>query len=93
MPAGVAVGLRCAPDTVSAVLRGELIQVRGRKRAIDILFTPDHPDDVSFVQAVMEDAGEGSEFEDIDSHEADLVRLMRTRTFVVATKTLAAPPN
>jgi hypothetical protein len=79
--------------SLSAVLRGELIHVRGRKRPIDILFNLDHPDDVSFVQEVTEDTDEDAELEDIDGDEADLVRMMRTRTFVVAAKMLAAQPN
>jgi len=81
--------------SLSAVLRGELVQVRGRKRPIDILFNLDHPEDVSFVSEVMENSDEDTEAPDDDSNkpEADLVNLMRLRTFVVSSSTLASQPN
>lgn len=81
--------------SLSAVLRGEHISVRGRKRPIDILFNLDHPDDVSLITEVHED--DGGEDDDVDglddAEEADLQTRMRMRTFVVASKALAALPN
>lgn len=81
--------------SLSAVLRGEHITVRGRKRPIDILFNLDHPDDVSLITEVNEDdATEYDDTDDLDDAEADdLQTRMRMRTFVVASKALAALPN
>jgi hypothetical protein len=81
--------------SLSAVLRGELVQVRGRKRPIDILFNLDHPEDVSFVAEVDEDSDDDFDAlsSEIDSEETDIVRRMRGRTFVVSAKALAAQPN
>lgn len=81
--------------SLSAVLRGEHINVRGRKRPIDILFNLDHPDDVSLITEVHE--ADDIEDDDVDglddAEEADLQTRMRMRTFVVASKALAALPN
>ena len=81
--------------SLSAVLRGELINVRGRKRPIDILFNLDHPEDVSFVTEVIENSDSDADSEEIDAEtdEADIVQRMRNRTFVVSAKTLSAQPN
>jgi hypothetical protein len=81
--------------SLSAVLRGEHISVRGRKRPIDILFNLDHPDDVALITEVNEDdASEDDETDGLDdAEEADLQTRMRMRTFVVASKQLAALPN
>lgn len=89
--------------SLTAVLNGEPIQVRGRKRPIEILFNLEHPDgppsDVTDVESdeespltpddeISEDAMEESG--DID--EGLMARLNR-RTFVVSSKNLASQPN
>lgn len=81
--------------SLSAVIRGELVTVRGRKKPIDILFNLDHPEDVGLITEVFEDGGEGDDDpdDDLDSEESDLQARMRMRTFVVASKALAALPN
>jgi hypothetical protein len=86
--------------SLSAVLRGELISVRGRKRPIDILFNLDHPEGVSLITEVYEnddtdidDDDDLPTLDDETSEENDLQRRMRLRTFVVASKALAALPN
>ncbi len=83
--------------SLSAVLRGEQISVRNRKRPIDILFNLDHPDDVALITEVYENDGEDEELDGIDqtddADEHDVQRRMRLRTFVVASKALAALPN
>ncbi|MDG2390056.1 MAG: DUF262 domain-containing protein [Planctomycetaceae bacterium] len=40
--------------SLSAVLRGEPIQVRWRKRPIDLLFNLEHPDELMFITEVNE---------------------------------------
>jgi hypothetical protein len=80
--------------SLSAVLRGELVEVRGRKRPIDILFNLDHPETVSFVPDVLENSDEDMEVpDDSDNPDDDLVSLMRSRTFVVSSSVLASQPN
>lgn len=81
--------------SLSAVLRGEPISVRGRKRAIDILFNLDHPDTLEEFTEVEEDAEDGFDDEDGDDEEAelDLQERLRRATFVVASKALARLPN
>ncbi|SRR6266536_590409 len=48
--------------SLSAVIRGKPIIVRGRKRPIDLLFNLDHPDELSVVTEVQED---GDDDEDL----------------------------
>ena len=51
--------------SLSAVIRGEPVSVRGRKRPIDLLFNLEHPDHLTIVTEVEED-GEDEEDEDGD---------------------------
>jgi hypothetical protein len=83
--------------SLSAILRGEKIQVRDRKRPIDILFNLDHPDGVGILTEVEEE-GDAEEDEDDygldgEDNEDDLTERMKRRTFVVANKQLAALTN
>lgn len=91
--------------SLTAVLGGELVQVRGRKRPIDILFNLDHPDgpptddseitsdEDSPVVAEDEQGEEADAGEDGDETEQGLLEKLNRRTFVVAAKSLAALPN
>lgn len=88
--------------SLTAVLGGELVQVRGRKRPIDILFNLDHPDgpptddtevtsdEDSPMAADDELADDGTEDDDT---EQGLQEKLNRRTFVVASKNLASLPN
>ena len=91
--------------SLSAVLRGEPIRVRGRKRPIDILFNLEHPDSMNEVIEVDEDDGgndDGTE-DALDSEEAEegdeivegesLHERLRQLTFVVGSKAMASLPN
>lgn len=81
--------------SLSAVIRGEPIKVRGRKRPIDILFNLEHPDALSIVTEVNEEQDEDQD-DDLfgaDAVEEDLQQRLSELTFVVATKQLAAKPN
>lgn len=89
--------------SLTAVLNGEPVTVRGRRRPIDILFNLEHPDgppsealevdsDESSPLAtddeLPDDADNGGE----DDEEAVMEKLNR-RTFVVASKSLLAQPH
>lgn len=89
--------------SLTAVLSGTSVQVRGRKRPIDILFNLDHPDgpptDIVEVESdedaptssddELSDEAEDSE----DGNEQGLQEKLNRRTFVVAAKNLASQPQ
>lgn len=91
--------------SLTAVLGGELVQVRGRKRPIDILFNLDHPDgpptddtevtsdEDSPVAADDELGDEADDADEGDDGEQGLQEKLNRRTFVVASKSLASLPN
>lgn len=88
--------------SLSALIRGEPVTVRNRKRPIDLLFNLDHPDGLSVVSEVNEEADDDEAAaddaadvldEEVDSTEDELLRRFERMTFVVASKKLAAMPN
>ena len=91
--------------SLTAVLGGEMVQVRGRKRPIDILFNLDHPEgppihdtEITADQdsPVTNDDEEGDEIdtdEEEDASGSGLQEQLKRRTFVVAAKNLATLPN
>jgi len=91
--------------SLTAVLGGELVQVRGRKRPIDILFNLDHPDgpptddtevtsDEDSPVAADDELGDDAEgVDEGDDNEQGLQEKLNRRTFVVASKNLASLPN
>jgi hypothetical protein len=86
--------------SLSAVLRGEPIKVRGRKRDIDILFNLEHPDKlteftevVSDEESALEIEDEADEREQVEEEEISLPERLKRMTFVVASKALAQQPN
>lgn len=91
--------------SLTAVLGGELVQVRGRKRPIDILFNLDHPDgpptddtevtsDEDSPVAADDELGDDADGADEgDDSEQGLQEKLNRRTFVVASKNLASLPN
>lgn len=91
--------------SLTAVLSGTSVQVRGRKRPIDILFNLDHPDgpptDIVEVESdedsptasddeLSDDADDG---DSADGSEQGLQEKLNRRTFVVAAKNLASQPQ
>jgi hypothetical protein len=89
--------------SLTAVLNGEPVSVRGRKRPIEILFNLEHPDgppsDVVEVESdeetplladdeLVEDNGS-----DEDESEKALIERLNKRTFVVASRQLETMPN
>ena len=88
--------------SLTAVLNGDPVQVRGRKRPIDILFNLEHPDgpptDVVEVESdedspVTPEDELVDEADDSDDAEQGLQEKLNRRTFVVASKNLASQPN
>jgi hypothetical protein len=89
--------------SLTAVLNGDPVVVRGRKRPIDILFNLDHPDGPP-TEALEVDSDEDSALtpddeitdeldEAAEDNEQGLLNRLNRRTFVVASKTLLALPN
>ena len=78
--------------SLSAVIRGEPVSVRGRRRPIELLFNLEHPEELTVVTEVNEDEeddedAEGDIIEDeADSTDDDLERRFNRMTFVVATR-------
>jgi len=90
--------------SLTAVLGGELVQVRGRKRPIDILFNLDHPDgpptddtevtsDEDSPVAADDELADDADGTEDDDTEQGLQEKLNRRTFVVASKNLASLPN
>lgn len=87
--------------SLSAVLRGEPVAVRGRKRPIDVLFNLEHPEELELVTEVDEDGDESEDDDDnelgddeaADASEDEIQRRLSQLTFVVAAKRLAQLPN
>ncbi len=84
--------------SLSAVIRGEHVRVRGRRRPIELLFNLEHPDHLEVVTEVHEDS-EGDDDDDLgeddatDSSADELRRRFEKMTFVVATKKLSGLPH
>ena len=83
--------------SLSAILRGESVHVRGRRRPIDILFNLDHPESLEEHVEVEGDETNGSdeddEVEETEDDEQTIQERLRKLTFVVANNTLAVLPN
>lgn len=88
--------------SLTAVLNGEPVTVRGRKRPIEILFNLEHREGPP-AEIVEEESDEESPFtpddeladdtEEVDGNEKSLIERLNQRTFVVASKNIAALPN
>lgn len=89
--------------SLTAVLGGEPVSVRGRKRPIDILFNLEHPDgpptDIIEVESdevspvIADDEITDENGEETDENEAGLQEKLNRRTFVVSSKNLASQPQ
>lgn len=82
--------------SLSAVIRGEPVSVRGRRRPIDLLFNLEHPDQLTVVTEVEENGDDEDDVDDdgeligdeTDSNEDELLKRFNKMTFVVATRKL-----
>lgn len=83
--------------SLAAVIRGEPIIVRGRRKPIDILFNLEHPDGPGEFTEVEGDEDSALDDDDAsdesDDDERGLQERLSRATFVVASKALAALPN
>lgn len=78
--------------SLSSVLRGEPVGVRGRKKPIDILFNLEHPESLSLVTEVNEDDGDDDDL-NADATDDDIQQRLEQMTFVVSTRKLAKLPH
>src|SRR5439155_1608808 len=79
--------------SLSAVIRGELVKVRGRKRPIQLLFNLEHPDHLAVVTEVEENGSDDEDDDELtddeaDSSEDELQKRFDRMTFVVTTRKL-----
>lgn len=79
--------------SLSAVIRGEPVSVRGRQRPIELLFNLEHPEHLTIVTEVNEDSDEELVEDETDSNEDELQTRFDKMTFVVATKKLESLPH
>jgi hypothetical protein len=89
--------------SLSAVIRGVAVEVRGRKRPIELLFNLEHPDSLPFVTEVNEEGNDDGEEDsndeetldenDADSSEDELQKRFDKMTFVVSTRKLEQLPH
>ena len=84
--------------SLSAVIRGEQVRVRGRKKPIEILFNLAHPEHLAIVTEVNEDGDDEDDNDDLiddetDSSEDDLQKRFDRMTFVIGTRKLEQMPQ
>ncbi len=79
--------------SLSAVIRGEPVSVRGRRQPIELLFNLEHPDDQTVVTEVNENDEDDLVEDETDSTEDELQQRFNKMTFVVATRKLAQLPQ
>jgi hypothetical protein len=88
--------------SLSAVIRGEAVKVRGRKRPVELLFNLEHPDHLTVVTEVEENGTDDDDDDELfpadtgdeaDSTEDELQKRFDRMTFVVATKKLEQSPH
>lgn len=84
--------------SLSAVIGGQPVSVRGRKKPIDLLFNLEHPDELAVITEVDEEGDDEEDEQEFGSDEADssddeLQKRFDSMTFVVATKKLAQMPQ
>lgn len=85
--------------SLSAVIRGEGVMVRGRRRPIDLLFNLEHPEELAVVTEVNENNDDDEDDEEeliedeADSTDDELQKRFERMTFVVATRKLEQRPH
>lgn len=57
--------------SLSAVLRGSPVTVKGRKKPVEILFNLDHPDTLTFITEVAEESDSEEDADDADDADDD----------------------
>ncbi len=75
------------------MIRGEPVNVRGRKRLIDIPFNLDHPNKLIGFTDFDEDSDDNEEPDQTDASEDELLQRFNQMIFVVSTKKLESNPQ
>jgi hypothetical protein len=81
--------------SLSAILSGESVQVRNRKRPIEILFNLEHPEGPPVDITEVDENDFTADVEDVEDEESatrDIQDELRKRTFVVASRSLQNDP-
>lgn len=79
--------------SLSSVLRGAPVHVKGRKTAVEILFNLDHPDELTFITEVNEDVENDDDLDAEDEVDLDPMERVNKRAFHVANKAVGSLPN
>ncbi len=84
--------------SLSAVIRGQPVGVRGRRKPMELLFNLEHPEDLAVVTEVNEEGDDDEDEQEliedeVDSSEDELQKRFERMTFVVATKKLEQLPH
>ncbi len=79
--------------SLSAVIRGQPVSVRGRQRPVELLFNLEHPTELSVVTEVNEKNDNVLVEDEADSTEDELQQRFDKMTFVLATKKLEQLPQ
>ncbi len=80
--------------SLSAVIRGEPVNVRGRKRPIEILFNLEHPNQLQGFMEINEESDvDDAEPDQVDASEDELQQRFNQMTFVVSTRKLESSPR
>lgn len=79
--------------SLSSVLRGEPVHVKGRKTPVEILFNLDHPDELTFITEVNEDVENDDDLDGEDEADLDPMERVNKRAFHVANKAVGSLPN
>jgi len=83
--------------SLSAVIRAMPINVRGRKRPIELLFNLEHPENQAFITEVNEESENDDDsnelFDTVDASDDELLKRFNQMTFLVGTKKLVGQPN
>ena len=83
--------------SLSAVIRGVPVGVRGRQKPVELLFNLEHPEELAVVTEVNEEGNDEEDEEEliedeVDSSEDELQKRFDRMTFVVATRKLEQLP-
>jgi hypothetical protein len=78
--------------SLSAIINGEPIMVRNKKRPIEILFNLEHPDTLEEELTALEE-DDFDDDDDDDDDGMDLQEEMKKRTFVVGSRSLRNDPS
>lgn len=79
--------------SLSSVLRGAPVRVKGRKTPVEILFNLDHPDELTFITEVNEDVENDDDLDVEDEVDLDPMERVNKRAFHVANKAVGSLPN